>query len=71
MSSDDIFNALCRLWNEEEVRLEQNVQNTLDTLWRSGGTSHELMLDYIEACARLNYWKGYIADILIWLRNFK
>lgn len=71
MYNDDIFNALCRLWFEEEVRLEAKAQNSLDVLLRSGGSNHEVMLDYIESCARLNYFRDYIVDVLKWLSNFR
>lgn len=71
MSKDDVFNTLRRLWAVEEVRLQEQAQNALDTLWRTGGTDHNLMLNYIESCAKLNYFKSYMLDVLNWVRHFK
>lgn len=70
MSQDDIYNALCEIFFNEEVRLLNRISE-LETYIRCSGSDDTVMLELIRARARFTYFKSYMKDVLNYLKYFK
>jgi hypothetical protein len=69
MSRDEIYNALCSVFFNEEVRLLNKVQE-LEAFVHQHGADDGTMLELIRARARLNYFRTYILDVLKYIKYF-
>lgn len=69
MSKDDIFNALCSIFFQEEIRLMNEVSN-IEYLIRYRGAADDSMLELIQARAKLNYFRNYMREVLDFLKYF-
>ncbi len=69
MSKDDIYNALCAVFFAEEIRLEDSVREIEYRMWQRGADTHTY-IEFIQAQARLDYFRTYILDVLRYLNNF-
>lgn len=69
MSKDDIYNALCAVFFAEEVRLQDRISDIQYRMWQRGADTH-LHIELIQAQARLDYFRGYMMDVLNFLKNF-
>lgn len=69
MSRDEIFNKLCEIYYNEEVRLMNRVSE-LERMVRYNSTDNYLLVELIQARARLEYFRIYILDVLNFLKFF-
>lgn len=69
MSKDEIYNALCRVFFAEEVRLSDIVHHLEYFIWQHGSTP-ERQVELIQAQARLDYFKSYMLDVLKFLKYY-
>ena len=69
MSRDDIYNALCSVFFQEEIRLLNEVSQ-IEYMIRYRGADDGSMLKLIQARAKLNYFRTYIREILDFLKYF-
>lgn len=70
MSADDIFNALCAVWIQEDKRLSDKVKE-LEALIRYRTDNDALLLELIRARARREYFLAYIVEVLDYVKHFR
>ena len=69
LSKDDIYNALCAVFFNEEIRLENSVREIEYRMWQRGADAN-VIIELIQAQARFDYFRTYILDVLRFLNNF-
>lgn len=69
MSRDDIFNALCAFYFQEELRLLNEVSE-LEYFIRYRAADDSSILKLIQARAKLKYFRENIRELLDYLKYF-
>lgn len=69
MSKDEIFNKLCEIFFNEEVRLLNRV-SFLERYVRYHNSDSQALIELIEARANLKYFRTYLMDVLNFIKLF-
>lgn len=70
MLSEDMYNRICNLFNTEDVRLENNIIEHQNYIFRFRPSEPVPYIRLIQAQARFDYFRTYILDVLRFLNNF-
>lgn len=69
MSMDNCYDALMQIWLIEDVRLADNIIEIEQRIFKFG-YDRQAIIEYIEACAKRQYFKEYIWELLRWLKPY-
>ena len=67
MIDDDLYNKLCILFFQEEVRLENNVIDAQNYIFKYRPNTPEAYIKLAQAEAIRNYFDKYMTSFLRWI----
>lgn len=70
MLDEDMYNRICNLFNQEDVRLENNIIDCQNYIFRYRPSAPEPYIKLIQAQAEKDYFDRYIFTLLDWFNNF-
>lgn len=70
MIDDDLYNKLCLLYFQEEVRLKNNVIDAQNYIFKYRPTDPVPYIKLAQAEAIANYYDKYMYSILRWIDNY-
>lgn len=70
MLSEDMYNRICSVFRQEDVRLEDNVIVCQNYIIRYRPSDPVPYINLIKAQAEKDYFDKYIHTLLGWLDNF-
>lgn len=70
MLSEDMYNRICNLFNTEDVRLENNIIEHQNYIFRFRPSEPVPYIRLIQAQAEKDYFDRYIYSLLEWLDKF-
>lgn len=70
MLSEDMYNRICNIFNQEDVRLENNITEYQNYIFRFRPSDPAAYIRLIQAQAEKDYFDRYIYSLLNWLNNF-
>ena len=65
-----MFNRICNIFFEEDVRLENNIIECQNYIFRYRPSDPVPYIKLIQAQAEKNYFDRYIFTLLDWFNNF-
>lgn len=70
MLTEDMYNRICNLFNQEGVRLENNIIEHQNYIFRFRPSEPTPYIRLIQAQAEKDYFDRYIFTLLDWFNNF-
>lgn len=67
-SYEQCYDGLLQLWLAEDARLEDELTQIEINLYKCG-FSKDMVVSYLEAQAKRDYFKDYMWEVLHWLRG--
>ena len=70
MLSEELYNRICNIFFHEEVRLENEITEKMNFIFKYAPTDAHVYIELVQAKANKDYSDKYVFRMLDWLRGF-